>query len=45
MIVMVALSAVPCFPPQKAGFGAMESHTIARTELIALGSPFHVSSD
>lgn len=45
MIVMAAFSAVPYFPPQKAGFGATESSTIAWTVPIALGSPFHVSGD
>lgn len=45
MVVMAALSAMPYFLPQKAGFDAMESSTIARTVPVALGSPFHISGD
>lgn len=45
LMVMAALSAVPYFPPQKAGFGATESSMIAWSVPIALESPFHISGD
>lgn len=42
---MIVMTAVPYFPPQKAGFGVMESSTIAYTVPITLESPFYICGD